>query len=210
MTARLLGTWEDRSPEWLAARQTGVGGSDIPIIMGWSPYKTRSQLLADKLGQTEPKPTTKAQARGIYLEDGIRRWLCANEGVELDPNQSAGMWCADDDDRLRYSPDGVTTDGRLIEIKCPEYRDEEHGWGRAGKKSDRIPLHYRAQIVWGLGILGLDDCLVGVLSGQPRFEFARYRVSADPDSFDYLRTQALRFLDDLEQQRNTSHERAAA
>jgi len=199
MTARLLGTWPDRSPEWLAARVGRIGGSDIGSLMGWSPYQTREGLIREKLGLAEPKKQSKSMERGIYLEDGIRRWLLDHEQVQLDPVRSKGFWVDSDDERIAYNADGVTTCNRLIEIKCPEYRDEEHGWGRQGTKSDKIPLHYRAQVMWGLGLFGLQECLVGVLSAYPRFEFARYRITFDPDIYQYLRQQAIRFLDELAQ-----------
>ena len=209
MTARLLGTWPDRSEQWLAARRGRIGGSDIGAVMGWSPYQTRDGLMAEKLGLAEPKPTSKAMERGIFLEDGVRRWLCAHEQVELDPERSNGTWVDADDDRIAYNADGVTTCGKLIEIKVPEYRDEEHGWGRAGTKSDKIPLHYKTQVMWGMGLFGLDECLVGVLSGQPRFEFARYRLRFEPDIYQYLREQAGIFLDELATHQATQKETAA-
>ena len=40
-----------RSEEWLQWRSKGVTASDIPIILGLSPYKTRWQLWAEKVGR---------------------------------------------------------------------------------------------------------------------------------------------------------------
>jgi putative phage-type endonuclease len=166
--------------------------------MGWSPFKTRDQLLVDKLGYAEYKDPTPAMERGIYLEDGIRRWLCDKEGLTLDPIRSNGMWVWDEDERCSYNADGVTTDDSLIEIKCTAERVEENGWGRQGKNSDAIPDTYKAQVMWGMGIFGLSQCWVGVLSGAPRFEFARYRVKYDQSKFEELLVEVYRFLDDLD------------
>ena len=39
---------EQQSPEWFEWRKTGITASDMPIIMGVSPYKTPWQLWAEK------------------------------------------------------------------------------------------------------------------------------------------------------------------
>jgi hypothetical protein len=89
---------------------------------------------------------------------------------------------------MLINPDAVTGDGRLCEFKTTSVRDVGHGWGRAG--SDLVPLAYSAQCFWGMGILGLSETLLCVLSGAPRFEFARYRIRFDQPTFDYLRASA--------------------
>ena len=178
-------------------RKGRIGGSEIGCIMGWSPFKSREDLMADKLGLVERKPTSKAMERGIYLEDAVRRWLCDKEGFELDPERSTGTWVLEEDERISYNADGVTTCDRLIEIKCPEFRDEEHGWGRQGKNSDKVPKHYWAQAQYGMMMFGLEECYFGVLSGQPRFEFARYVVKADPEAQAWMLEEAQKFLDEL-------------
>ena len=38
---------------WLAARRSGIGGSDIAAICGLSPYQTPYDVWLDKLGQWE-------------------------------------------------------------------------------------------------------------------------------------------------------------
>lgn len=196
MTARLLGNWPDRSPEWLAARKGRIGGSDLGALLGWSQYKTPADLAAEKLGKLplDAAPPSVAQERGIYCEDAIRRWVGDRCQFTWDPAM-VGTWVDADDDRLLVNPDGVSTDGYLLEAKTCAVRDAEHGWGRAG--TDRIPLSYSAQTVWGMGILGLEHAVVGVLSGAPTFGFSLYRVDFDQETFDYLRARAVAFLDSL-------------
>ncbi len=38
---------EQRSEEWLKLRREGLGASDIPAVLGISPYKTPYQLWAE-------------------------------------------------------------------------------------------------------------------------------------------------------------------
>lgn len=200
MTARLLGTWADRSPEWLAARQHTVGGSEVGVIMGFSPFSTREQLMQQKLGVAEPLPMTDAMERGIYLEDGVRRWLLDKHGWELDPVRSNGMWVDSDNEHYSYNADGMTMTDQLLEIKVPRERSAEHGWGRAGAKSDQVPLTYAAQAIWGLGLWGVEYCHFGTLSANP-WGFAQYRVKFDQKKYDKLRFAADEFLSELEELR---------
>lgn len=193
--ARQLGVWPDRSPEWHAARRWRVGGSDIGVILGWSPYKTRADLLAEKLAEPVDPTTSAAQARGIYCEPACLAWLADREGLTYDPERSAGTWVRDDADWQMANPDSVTTDARLVEAKTCGERTTEHGWGRAG--TDQIPLTYAAQVQWTMHVLDLDLTLMPVLAGQPKFEFALYKIKRNQNVIDYLVAEATRFRDEL-------------
>lgn len=64
-----------RSDEWLKWRALGITASDIPIILGLSPYKTPWQLWAEKVGRINAvdisnNPNVK---RGVRLEDDARQ-----------------------------------------------------------------------------------------------------------------------------------------
>jgi putative phage-type endonuclease len=61
------------SPQQLAARKKGVGGSDVATILGLNPYKTALELYAEKRGEVEPHDLSENEAveAGIVLEDAI-------------------------------------------------------------------------------------------------------------------------------------------
>jgi putative phage-type endonuclease len=199
MTARLLGCWPDRSPEWHAARAGRVGGSDVGVICGWSTFTTRDDLLAEKVWDLPPTPSSKAQDRGVYLEPAIMQWLADAEVVTWQPSLR-GTYVDSENDWMLCNPDGLTLSRQILgEAKTTAVRDAEHGWGRAG--TDQVPLAYAAQCQWGMGIVGAESCLLGVLSGAPRFEFARYRIKFDRDVFDYLKFQAAAFLAEVTSQK---------
>lgn len=195
MTARKLGEWSADDPAWHAARAGRIGGSDVGVILGWSPFVRRDQLLDRKAGLLAPQKLSKAMERGNYLEPAVAAWLADDAKITYD-EAYRGTWVDDDHDWRLYNPDAVTTDGRLCEFKTTASRDAEHGWGRAG--SSDIPLTYAAQVQWGMGILGFSDCLIAVLSGSPRFEFARYRVKFDRSIFTYLCEQVDIFRAELD------------
>lgn len=57
-------------------REKYIGGSDLPVIMGLSPYKTRWELLLEKAGLKEDAFTgNKYTAYGVELEPKIRAYL---------------------------------------------------------------------------------------------------------------------------------------
>lgn len=72
------------SPEWLAWRKEGVGASDIPVIMGVSPYTTIEQLKAQKWGG-KASYTTKAMQRGHDLEPACREEMCKELLLPMQP-----------------------------------------------------------------------------------------------------------------------------
>jgi putative phage-type endonuclease len=195
VSAHKLGEWTPDDEAWHEARRFRVGGSDIGAVMNWSPFQTREDLRAEKLG-TVTRRKSKAMARGNYLEPAIAAWLADELGITYDESYK-GTWVDDEHDYALYNPDAVTTEPALCEFKSTAVRDAEHGWGRAG--SANVPLMYAAQVQYGMGILGLSECHLAVISGAPKFEFAKYKLKFDPITFAYLRGQARKFIEQLQQ-----------
>ena len=59
--------------EWLAARRTGIGGSDAGAVLGMNPYRTPYAVWADKTGRLPSLPETEAMRLGRDLEDYVAR-----------------------------------------------------------------------------------------------------------------------------------------
>ena len=200
MTAVTLGVWPEGSPEWLAARQGRVGGSDIGVILGLSPFETRAELLHRKAGLLAPKPTSAAMERGRLLEPAVLTWLTDRTKTTVAPDLSAATYVDADNDRHLCNPDAVTACGALLEAKTTSDRTTSHGWGRAG--TDQIPDHYLCQVTWTAGLIGLDRWHLGVLSGavngRPSLSFAAYKGRVDLDLYHDLRAAADAFLSDLD------------
>ena len=203
MSARLLGHWPDGSPEWHEARRWRVGGSDIGQVMGWSPFGGRDDLLASKLAAPSEEAPTKAQLRGTLLEPAILAWGAEVHGYAYDEARR-GTWLHPVFGWALVNPDAVTVDGLLVECKSTVDRSTERGWGRAG--TDHVPLHYRAQTIWGMGILGITEAhilvLHGATNGRPDLAFARYVVPFDRTLFNRLLAAGLAFHRDLTAARN--------
>lgn len=186
------------SDEWHAARRWRIGGSEIGAAMGWSPHQTRAELLDAKLHDTRAE-VSDAMLRGTILEPALLAWGEQVKGYAYDPEASVCTHLHPLHDWALYNPDGITTDGLLIEAKTTSDRSNERGWGRAG--TDQVPLSYRAQCQWGMGILALPEarliCLSGGVNGRPSLAFAEYRIQRDPDMFRRLLGGGARFIHDL-------------
>lgn len=59
---------DPRDDAWYAERRTYIGASDVPILIGISPYKTPYDLWLEKTGQKDPEPPTEVQSWGHRVE----------------------------------------------------------------------------------------------------------------------------------------------
>lgn len=197
-----LGVFEPGSPEWQAERRWRIGGSEIAQVCGWSPYGTADDLMAAKINPAE-REATGAQERGNALEDAVLAWAASREGLALEPAAVSKATYVHDNGWALFNPDAISTTGVLVETKTTADRSTERGWGRAGTAS--VPLHYAAQVQWGLGVLGYSSavlaCLHGATNGRPDLGLAVYRLKADPDAFAALLRKGAAFIARLESAR---------
>ena len=111
---------EQRSPEWYEMRKGMCTASDICAILGEGKYKTRNDIILKKCGKGKPFTGNKYTMHGQIYEDvaiGIyesrHNYIKVYEfGLIAHPNVSC----------LGASPDGITPEGTMIEIKCPPKR----------------------------------------------------------------------------------------
>ncbi|WP_170181483.1 YqaJ viral recombinase family nuclease [Haloactinospora alba] len=180
--------------EWHAARAGRLGGSDMAAVLGRSPWVSPYRLWHLKAGRVTDGPTTAPQARGHYLEPGIRQWW-ADKNPEYEV-ADAGTFVHHERDYQLANPDGIVVQSGepvgILEVKT-DGQDDPDTWGTSG--TDEIPLYYRTQIMWYLDALGLTVAHVAVLTRN--LEFRHYTVRYDPDDAAILRYRAELFLDSL-------------
>jgi len=98
---KVLAKEKHGSKDWLLARwkdENGkcvFGASDIPALMGSSPYKTRAELFADKLNEPVEQPSNAVFDRGNILETPLILNASNKLGVGI------------------FTPDWIYRDGRL-------------------------------------------------------------------------------------------------
>lgn len=106
-----------RTEAWFKWRTGGITASDIPVILGLSPYKTPWQLWAEKVGRINAIDISKNPhvQRGVRLEDKIRQLAEARYGELLFPicGEYSG-WNV-----LRASFDGIDSSSKPYEFKAP-------------------------------------------------------------------------------------------
>jgi putative phage-type endonuclease len=161
--------------DWLAARRTGIGGSDVPAILGTSPFRSPFDVWLDKTGREVDREAGERARWGSLLEDVVvRLWASAEQvrvrrlGTVADPD---APWRVASLDRAILQP-GTFTAAALLEVKTTSQR--------AGEAADDTDLadRYGDQVQWYLGITGLESARVVVLVGGQQLR--TLDVEADP------------------------------
>lgn len=137
--------YEQRSPEWFAQRSNALTASDLPTVLSENKYKRPWNLLVEKCDPNcKPFVGNAATRWGNHYEDiaigkysELRNKKVLSFGLLIHPQYS---W-------LGGSPDGITTDGILLEVKCPLTRPIIQG---------EVPEHYRSQVLLNLEICDLE------------------------------------------------------
>lgn len=96
-------------------RDKYIGGSDIPVIMGLSPFKTRWQLLQEKAGIVENDFTGNEYTEyGNVMEEKIRDHINVWYGYDFREDKRIKG-------KLRYHADGYDSYGVILEIKTTSH-----------------------------------------------------------------------------------------
>jgi len=137
---------EQGSSEWIDWRKSKVTASELPIIMGKSPWLSPYELWQQKLGFTSGMKDNWAMQRGRDLEPIVRDLV--NERIEANfvpmvVEHEELEWAA-------ASLDGIDLElEAILEIKCPGLAD--HKLAEEGK----VPEKYQDQIQWQLFCSGM-------------------------------------------------------
>lgn len=156
---------------WLEARRLGIGGSDVAPIMGLSPWRTALDVYEEKLALREPQEDNEAMIWGRALEGAIRRQYEHRTGRFVSTPDAI---VSPRYPFMRANLDGLTDDGRVLEIKTARTAD---GWGEPG--TDEIPQAYLLQVQHYMLVTGCSLADVAVLIGGS--DYRTYEVAADHD-----------------------------
>lgn len=165
-----------RSPEWLVARREAITSTDIPILLGLSPYKAEGQLAREKLGATQDAPDQR-QARlfrlGLALEEVIRDEDELEHGVKLRRVN-----------RFLTHPQLAWARTSLDFERVGERCIVEAKSSRATRWDDGLPQDVEAQVRWQMGVAGYPRAHVAAL--RHGSELACFDVTHDEATFDGL------------------------
>lgn len=143
----------DRDANVLENRDKYVGGSDMPILLGMSPFKTTFQLAKEKAGLVERDFGGSAYTEyGHILEPQIRDYINAINGMSFQPDTKI-----DEKEKIRCNVDGYEKEyGLLLEIKTHGVNSNDSA--------------YHAQIQLYLHIFGLQECWLAKYRRPSDFE----------------------------------------
>jgi putative phage-type endonuclease len=162
-----------------------IGGSDIAAVLGISPYKTAVDLWIDKTTPArEDNRNARAKSRGTRLEPYILDMIRDEHGLQIVAQNERYI-----DASVPYFAaeiDAETADEN-VEIKTVHpFKSKE--WGELD--TDQLPLHYVAQVQWGLGIRQKERCRVFALIGD---DLRAYVVDRDDETIQAMREKAADF-----------------
>jgi len=168
------------TPAHEARRKRYLGASDVPAVLGVSPFKTAADVYYAKTSEFESsnEKVPDAIRSGNLLEVSVLDFAQDKVG-KIKRNQ------------FRVHPElkwaSATMDGVLVgknegvEAKTTSKTDD---WGDEG--TDQIPLTYLAQTQWQMYVTGFDRVWVPVLMPDFVLKFKLYVVERDQDIIDSM------------------------
>lgn len=180
--AERIGTFEVESPEWLAARSQGLGGSEIAAVLGLSPWCSKFTLWHRKAGMVDREQETPAMSWGKRLEGPI-----ADRFIETHPEirlRKTGTWRSRERPWQIANPDRLAT-SCILECKTAHAMN---GW----EWDNGVPVYYRCQALWYLDVFGFRVCHFAVLIGGS--DYREFTVEYDQTEVRLMRTAAEDFL----------------
>lgn len=182
--------------EWLEFRQTGIGATDAPVILGLSPWKSALQLYAEKLGLV---PVTAVESR--YLEWGRRLEPVLAEAYADETQRQ--VWPNDRPFTVHIHPEFPWMFATIDRWVCAPERFPDRGVGvlelktaAAFKESEwkeGAPLMYQVQLQHQMAVTGASWGAIAVLIGGNLF--LHYDIERDEEFIERLLRAEQTFMD---------------
>jgi len=178
-----------------AQRMKHIGASDMPAILGLSPWMTAMDVWLLKTGKVKPEDTENEAADiGSALEPYILNELAANDLGPIETRDEKGnpFFIVDPRDGvLAATLDGrVKETGLCVEAKCRGiFRPMEQGWGEPG--TDDVPKDILVQASVQMICTVTLSCHIAAILGGRGYQL--YHAELDPDVAAMLMEKAYDF-----------------
>lgn len=137
---------EQRTEGWYKMRENFITASDWGKVLGLAKSNSVKSIILSKCGVKSYFPAKSGPlAWGIRFEEVATQLYEKRRNVKI---IEFGCIPHPKIDFLGASPDGITKDGVMLEIKCPYSR----------KINGTVPAHYWAQVQGQLEVCELDIC----------------------------------------------------
>lgn len=177
------------TPEWLAARREKVTASQIPVLLGASPYQKPNQLLIEKFTGVEQEVSSFKQVlfqRGHEAEAAAREWIKAHLGLDMAP----AVLVSNEMPHLLASLDGFDPKSDLIfEAKYMGAKS------LAEVAEGRIKPHHMYQVQAQLRVSGAKKCIYFAVDETGHAKIAE--LKPDPKTFKLIDRAVKSFVKDL-------------
>jgi putative phage-type endonuclease len=165
--AKLLGTFENGSPEWHEARADGIGGSEVGTILGLNPWESPFYLWASKTDNIPPKVLDSFAVKlGNYLEPVILDTILPDQHPDWEIFRT-GTYQHPTIPYLHANPDALAkVDGEWVVV---EVKTSRNYWSE-------VPPAYRAQVMHYMNIMGIKR---GVVIGLVGMDWVEHWIEFD-------------------------------
>lgn len=174
MTPR-IDHYADRAA-WLEARRSGLGGSDVPVILGYGRYgKTPLSVWTSKVLPPEEESESYTLKRGTFMEGFISARLVEEAALpSIQRFEMPTIVRSKEDPSLLYSPDGFVVDDRGYVLALCEFKSRIRD---AREWEEGVPPDVVAQAQHGMDVCDLSSCYVACDTGS---ELRWTRLERDP------------------------------
>lgn len=177
------------TPEVIEARKKGLGGSDIAVILGLSPWKSPTELYYEKRGEIEPADLSDNELVhfGHVLEGVVADEYSRRNNVKVE-RRNKMMASKEHPFMLANIDRKVVGVKKGLECKTAD-RFTINNWGEPG--TDEIPDYYRTQVEHYMIVTQYPEWDLAVLIGGNQYR--DYHIEQDLELSEMIIEQCAKF-----------------
>lgn len=166
---------KQRTPEWLEAREHGIGASQAAAAIGMSEWQSPVGLWAEKLGLVPPATETLPMRIGAELEPLIARLYQEATGTKV---RRVNMLRQHPQHTFMLASLDRRAGKRPIELK---YSLRGTGYGEPG--TDEVPDDVLIQVLHQLAVMDEDEAdVAAIIGGRPDVQIFTIARNADVEA----------------------------
>ena len=159
-------------------RRNYLGASDIPILLGISPWQTPYDLYMFKVHGERSQEVTDAMQIGNFLERGLVDFYAHKHNIVVETGMNTIFHPAKS--YLACNLDGRIDKDTILEVKT----------GAQYWEDNEVPIYYEAQCQWMMHLSGATKCIaIGYIGGR----YNEYELIYNPELCNIMEQRADEF-----------------